>query len=168
MAIFRIISSGNPGAESAALDAAIRFGVPYTGYTSQGSLMPGDRPSGRYRLDAQPFVDGMLLMEANLAKADGLLIFAAKPFPGRIERLITRVKKENIPCMEVDFASFAPSQAAFHIDTWAARHRLAQIYITGSEFREDPLIYQKVHEAMTGYFMLAHHASRPVSERTPH
>ena len=168
MTINRIISSGNPGAESAALDAAIRFGIPYTGYTNQGSLMPGDRPPGRYRLDERPFVDPMLLMEANLAKAEGLLIFATKPFPERIGRLITLSRKVDIPCMEVDFASFAPHQAAFRIDAWVTRHRLSQVYVTGSEIREDPRIYRKVHEAMTGFFMLIHRASAPPSQSTLH
>ena len=44
MPITRIISSGTLGAESAALDAAIRFRIPYGGYTNQGALVPGDQP----------------------------------------------------------------------------------------------------------------------------
>jgi hypothetical protein len=168
MTIHRIISSGNPGAESAALDVAIRFGIPYTGYTSQGSLMPGDRPPGRYRLDERPFVNAMLLMEANLAKADGLLIFAGSPIPERIDRLRAQAGETATPCLHMDTAITAPSRAAFRIEAWVSRHRITQIYITGSEIREDPRIYRKVHEAMTAFFMLIHGASAPHSQRTVH
>ena len=168
MPITRIISSGTLGAESAALDAAIRFRIPYGGYTNQGSLIPGDRPTGRYRLDERPYVDPQLLMKANLERADGLLIFSNGPYSERICRLMTYVREVDTPCLHVDFAAGAVHEAAFRISSWATAHRLSRLFVTGSTIQEDRHIYPLVHEALIACFMLAQDTSTPPSERTVH
>lgn len=168
MPISRIISSGTLGAESAALDAAIRFRIPYGGFTNQGSLVPGDRPAGRYRLDERPYVDPMLLMRANLERADGLVVFSNGPYPNRIVPLLALVREAETPFLHIDFTAVTPHEAAFRIDAWVAAHDLSQVFITGSEIREDRLIYQRVYEAMNGFLMLMQDASKPSAQRTLH
>ena len=168
MPITRIISSGTLGAESAALDAAIRFRIPYGGYTNQGALVPGDRPAGRYRLDERPYVDAMLLMRANLERAGGLIIFSNGPYPDRIAPLMALAREADTPCLHVDFAVLTPHDAAFRIDAWVAAHALSEVFITGSEIREDRQIYQRVHDALTAFFMLIQDASTPLAKRTLH
>ncbi len=168
MPSMRIISSGTLGAESAALDAAIRFHIPYGGYTNQGSLVPGDRPTGRYRLDERPYVAPMLLMRANLERADGLVIFSSGPYPDRIGPLMALAREARTPCLHVDFAALTPPEAAFRIDAWIDEHKLTQVFITGSEIREDRQIYQRVHEALIGFFMLIQGKSTPLAKRTLH
>jgi hypothetical protein len=164
----RIISSGILGAESAALDAAIRCHIPYGGFTNQGSLIPGDRPNGRYRLDERPYVAPMLLMRANLDRADGLVIFSSGPYPDRIVPLVTLAREARTPCLHVDFAVLTPHEAAFRIDAWIDEHKLTQVFITGSEIREDRQIYPRVHEALIGFFMLIQGKSTPRAKRTLH
>jgi len=168
MPITRIISSGTPGAESAALDAAIRFRIPYGGYTNQGSLVPGDRPSGRYRLDERPYVEPLLLMRANLEQADGLVIFSSGPYSDRIGRLTPFAREGQIPCLHVDFAELTPNDTAFRIEAWVSSHNLSRLFITGSAIQEDRHIYQRVHEALTGFFLLVQDASTPLAQRTLH
>jgi hypothetical protein len=168
MPITCIISSGILGTESAALDAAIRFQIPYEGYTNQGALLPGDRPAGRYRLDERPYVDPMLLMRANLQRADGLVIFSNGPCPERIGLLRDDAREGEIPCLHVDFASLTPQNAAFRMDVWVAAHNLSRLFITGPEIREDRRIYQCVHDTMSGFFMLLQDASMPLAQRTLH
>jgi hypothetical protein len=168
MRITRIISSGTAGAESAALDAAIRFRIPYGGFTTQGSLIPGDRPAARYRLDERPFVDPMLLMRGNLERADGLLVFTTGPLPGRIDRLMDHVRGKAYPCLHMDFALHTPHQAAFRIDAWATAHHVSEVCITGTAIREDRRIYRQVHDAMTAFFLLTADAATPRPERILH
>jgi hypothetical protein len=168
MPITRVISSGTLGAESAALDAAIRFRIPYGGYTNQGSLVPGDRPPGRYRLDERPYVDPVLVMRANLERADGLWIFSSGPYPNRFGLLMDDARERELPCLHIDFATLTPPEAVFHIDAWTAVHDLSEVFITGSDIREDRLIYERVHDALTAFFMLIQDTSTPLSERTLH
>ena len=168
MPITRIISSGTAGAESAALDAAIRFRIPYGGFTTQGSLIAGDRPPARYRLDERPFVDPMLLMQGNLERADGLLVFTTGPLPGRMVRLMDHVLGEAYPCLHADFALHTPHQTAFRIDDWAAAHHVSQLCVTGTAILEDRRIYRQVHDALTAFFLLTADAATPHPERTLH
>ena len=155
MSVTRIISSGIPGAETAALDAAIRFRVPYQGYTNQGSLMSGDRPAGRYQLEERPFVHPFLLLEANLAGADGMLLFSSGPLPLHLKRLEAAPHLPRRPALHIDFDTMSPRQAAFRIASWVREHDLACLLVTGTALREDKDIYQRVHTAMTALFMLA-------------
>lgn len=154
MGIARIISSGTPGAESAALDAAIRFRMPYEGYTHQGALIPGDRPAGRYRLEERPFVPRTLLLEANLARADGVVLFSSGPLPHPLRRLATRCGRLGRPCLHIDFNTILPEQAAFRIAAWAQRYELAGLLVSGTDLREDNTIYQRVQATMNAMFML--------------
>ena len=136
MGITRIIASGIPGAESAALDAAIRFCMPYGGFTNQGALLPGDRPAGRYRL----------------AQSDGLMTFFRGGLPDPIERLLSSGPQR--PCLHIDAASLEPHDAAILMDRWIADHAVAVLCVTGASLLEDRRIYPYVHDALTGFFLL--------------
>ena len=159
MTVNQIISSGVPGAESAALDVAIRFNVRYGGYTSQGSLIAGDRLPGRYRLDERPFVNPVVLMRANLERSDGLLVFSLGPVPRSMVHLMPFVDEQNHPHLHIDFAMCRPEQAAFQIDAWVASDQISRLFISGSSIREDKLIYQRVSDALTCFFMLGMNAA---------
>ncbi len=165
MTVSQIISSGLPGTESAALDVAIRFNIPYSGYTNQGSLLPGDRPRGRYSLIEKPFVHPMIVMQANLEMAESLLIFSNGSPPARIQQLLSIVNEKNYPCLGIDFAVQQPHQATFEIAEWMAENRLSRLFVTGSSLQEDVSIYQSVNDTLTQLFMLT---NIPASPSVPH
>lgn len=168
MSILKIISSGTLGTESAALDVAIRFKVSYGGYTNQGSLIPGDRPVGRYTLDEKPFVNPMVLLRANLEQSDGILIFSNGPVPPNVIPILPHVFDHNHPHLHVDFSAVEPQPAAFRIGTWVATHSLSRLLITGASIQEDPRIYQQVHDTLTSFFMLGTDPPMPLSDHTLH
>lgn len=167
MAITQIISSGTLGAESAALDVAIRFNIAYGGYTNQGSLIAGDRPRGRYTLDEKPFVNPALLLKANRGRADGVLIFSNGPMPHRLTPILS--DRETLPpCLHIDFSLVKPHPAAFRIGTWVSTNALTSLFITGSDIQEDRGIYQQVHDALTRFFMLGQESPMPHAGHTLH
>jgi len=168
MAIMKIISSGTPGAESAALDVAIRFHIPYGGYTNQGSLIPGDRPAGRYTLDEKPFVNPMVLLRANMDQADGILVFSSSTMPWQINQIQPYVNEQNYPYLHIDFSEVEPHPAAFRIGTWVAKNALRRLFITGASIHEDRGIYQRAHDALTSFFMLGNDPPMSPSKPTLH
>ncbi len=167
MSNIRIISSGNLGAESAALDAAIRFNIPYGGFTSRGALVPGDRPTGRYRLDERPFVHPMLLLKANIARAEGILLFSGGELPPRLESIKREAQAQRQPCLHVDFAAATPDKAAFRIAAWIQENNLASLCVSGTDLREDHSIYPSVHDTMSALFLLGSNAA-PTPGETLH
>ena len=168
MTIRKIISSGTPGAESAALDVAIRFHVSYGGYTNMGSLIPGDRPAGRYTLDEKPFVNPNVLIRANMEQADGLLVFSIRTMPRQINQILPYVNEQNYPYLHIDFSEVKPHPAAFRIGTWVVTHALRRLFITGASIHEDRGIYQRAHDALTSFFMLGSEPPMPPSNPTLH
>ena len=168
MAILKIISSGTLGAESAALDVAIRFNIAYGGYTNQGSLIAGDRPPGRYTLDEKPFVNPALLLKANRDRADGILIFSNGPIPHRLTPILPDRDAQEKPCLHIDFTVVTPHPAAFRIGRWVSRNALSSLFITGPDIQEDRGIYQCVHDALTCFFMLGQKSPMPHAGHTIH
>lgn len=168
MAITKIISSGILGAESAALDVAIRFNVSYGGYTNQGALMPGDRPAGRYTLDEKPFVNPMVLLRANLERSDGILVFSSGPVPPNVSPILPYLFDRQHPYLHIDFAIVKPHPAAFRINTWVATHAISHLFITGASIHEDRQIYQLVQDALTSFFLLGSDPQIPPSDHTLH
>jgi hypothetical protein len=168
MAITKIISSGTLGAESAALDVAIRFNIAYGGYTNQGSLIAGDRPPGRYTLDEKPFVNPALLLKANRDRADGILVFSNGPMPHRLTPILPDRDTQAPPCLHIDFTAIKPNPAAFRIGTWVSTNALTSLFITGPDIQEDRRIYQYVHDALTRFFMLGHESPMPHAGHTLH
>ena len=164
MGITRIVASGVPGAESAALDAAIRFRVPYGGITNQGALLPGDRPAGRYRLEQRPYVDTLLVLKANIAQSDGLLTFFRGGVPDPIDRLLSSGPKR--PCLHIEAASVESHEVPFRLDRFATDHAVAVLCVTGASLLEDRRIYPYVHDALTGFFLLT--GAMPPSQPTLH
>lgn len=167
MALRRIISSGLPGAESAALDVAIRFRIPHGGFTPHGSLLPGDRPAGRYRLEARPFVHPALLLRANIEQSEGILILSSVQLPRHLERLESGSPAQGRPRLHIDFRTVQPEQAAFRIAAWLNDHNIERLLVTGTGLREDKGIYPKTHAAMTALLMLGTTAGG-ASEERPH
>ena len=168
MAITKIISSGTLGAESAALDVAIRFNIAYGGYTNQGSLIAGDRPPGRYTLDEKPFVNPALLLKANRDRADGILVFSNGPMPHRLTPILPDRDAQTPPCLHIDFTAIKPHPAAFRIGTWVSTNALSSLFITGPDIQEDRRIYQYVHDALTRFFMLGQESPMPHAGHTIH
>lgn len=168
MAITKIISSGTLGAESAALDVAIRFNIAYGGYTNQGSLIAGDRPPSRYTLDEKPFVNPALLLKANRDRADGILVFSNGPIPRRLTQILQDADAQEQSCLHIDFTAVKPHPAAFRIGTWVSTNALSSLFITGPDIREDRRIYQHVHDALTRFFMLGQESPTPYSGHTIH
>jgi hypothetical protein len=116
--------------------------------------MSGDRPAGRYQLEERPFVHPILLLEANLARADGLLLFSSGPLPFHLTRLEAAPRLPRRPALHIDFDTMSPRQAAFRIAAWVRQHDLDCLLVTGTALRDDKGIYQRVHTAMTALFML--------------
>ena len=78
MTITKIISSGTAGAESAALDVAIRLKIPYGGYTLTSAMLDPHPLRRRFKLWEKPFDSPRAKDEANLLSADATLMRPTK------------------------------------------------------------------------------------------
>lgn len=154
MTIKKIISSGALGAESAALDIAIRLKIPYGGYAISSPVLEIERRRHRYRLTRKPFQDPQSKDAANLQTAEGTLIFSHGILTDFLDYIQTYSQTHAHPCLHIDLAQSPPLNAAFQIDRWARRHTIETIFVTGTTMLEDGLIYQATYNALYSFLMI--------------
>jgi hypothetical protein len=165
MIITKIIAAGAFGAESAALDVAIRLKIPYEGYTGEHSMLDGSRVFKRYKnLWEQPFDTLQQILEANLHISNGTLVFTRGAPSEDLSSLIQYANKYDHPCLHIDFDKTTPLQASFKINVWCQRNLVSKLLVTGSV--EDEGIYEAVSECMRRALMLGKEAY-PILEHPP-
>jgi hypothetical protein len=162
--ITKIISSGAFGAESAALDVAIRLKIPYEGYTSERSLLDSSVAVKRYRLWDQPFDSVKELLEANLNISNGTLVFTNGEPNDNLRGLINYAETYDHPCLHINFNRTTPLQGAFKINVWCKRDLITNLHVAGSVAAKG--IYEKVSECMYSALMLGK-ADYPILDQPP-
>jgi hypothetical protein len=154
MPITKIISSGASGAESAALDIAIRLKIPYGGYAMESSMLDSYRATRRYKLWEKEFRSSRSKDEANLHIADATLIFTHGELNRDLWFIDDYAVSHGHPSYHVDFDESDPLQAAFHISIWVDKHSPASLFVTGSKEKEDARIYQATFDSLFSFLML--------------
>ncbi len=102
MKIAKVISGGQTGADRAALDAAISWGVPHGGWCPKGRLAEDGPISEKYHLRETKAEDYAIRTRANVEVADLTLIFSHGPLTGG--SLLTQQFAEELqkPCVHID------------------------------------------------------------------
>lgn len=154
MDIKKIISGGSLGAESAALDVAIRLKIPYGGFTFEDSLIDAARQSRRYHLDEKRFGSPREKSKANLSIADGALIFTHGSPGADLQFTMACAAADRRPLLHIDLAATPSIRAAVGIHRWARRHGVAVLFVTGSVLDDDAGIYRKTYNVLFRSLML--------------
>ena len=74
--IEKIISSGNPGAEQAALDASIKLGIAYGGWVPKEGHGTVGPDADKYNLVEMPTANPTEILKKNIRESDGTLILS--------------------------------------------------------------------------------------------
>jgi predicted Rossmann-fold nucleotide-binding protein len=72
----KIISGGQTGADRAALDFAIKHGMPHGGWCPQGRIAEDGPIDAKYQLHETPSADYVQRTEWNVRDSDGTVIFS--------------------------------------------------------------------------------------------
>ena len=89
--IKKIISGGQTGADRAALDSAIKLGIPHGGWIPKGRITENGPLPEKYQLQEMPTISYPRRTEQNVIDSDGTLIVARGKLisPGRLTCLST-------------------------------------------------------------------------------
>jgi len=161
-----MISSGTAGAESAALDVALRLKIPYDGYTSASALLDRHPMGRRYKLREEAFDSPRGSDEANVRLADATLIFTRGELRGGPARIDTYALSQGKPCFHVDLNVMEPLQAAFHVRIWTDKYTPERLFVTGDPEGDDTRIYQAVYDTLFSFLMLGRD-TYPEQEQIP-
>ena len=98
----KIISGGQTGVDRAALDAAVRLGIPHGGWLPQGRLTEDGCLPGHYNLEEMPTDSYRKRTEKNVMASDGTLIISRGSPTGGTDYTRIQVLRQGKQLLGID------------------------------------------------------------------
>ena len=146
--IRKIISGGQTGADRAALDAAIKLGIPHGGWIPRGRIAEDGPLPAIYRLDEMPTESYAARTEQNVIDSDGTLIIAGGKLTGGTDLSREMALRHKKQLLGIDLTLTDHSKAASLIASWINLRRIAVLNVAGPRASEEPGIYEHVRQIL--------------------
>lgn len=138
----KIISGGQTGADRAALDAAMRLGIPHGGWIPKGRIAEDGPLAATYRLSEMPTNSYAERTEKNVMESDGTLIISHGAPTGGTEYTRKMVLKHGKQMLHIDPNLHGSlMDAASLVKDWIAIHNIETLNVAGPRASKDPRIY---------------------------
>jgi hypothetical protein len=138
----KIFSGGQTGVDRAALDFAIRHGIPHGGWCPLGRLAEDGPIPRRYHLRQTPTSDYAERTERNLTEADGTLILHRGPLIGGTLLTENLCRQKRIPVLLIDLSD-PPKNARIEFWRWLKNHKIRTLNVAGPRESKTPGIYAR-------------------------
>jgi hypothetical protein len=129
--IKKIISGGLNVSDQAALDAAIRLGVPHGGYIPWGRMTEIGTLSAKYKIQELNTDNHLDCIEKNVKESKGTLIISA----GNLNDDAEHARKMTLKCSHqifiVDLELTPSFEAATLVNDWIQMHNIDVLYVIG-------------------------------------
>jgi len=148
--IKKIISGGQTGVDRAALDTAIRLGIPHGGYLPKGRLAEDGPLPDRYQLQEMPTEEYPARTEKNVIASDGTLIISRGSPTGGTDYTRKMALKHGKQLLHIDLSlGQRASDAGSLISSWAEINRIETLNVAGPRASNDPAIYTDTVNILT-------------------
>ncbi len=152
--IKKIISGGQTGADQAAIDLAIKLGIPYGGWLPKGRKTEKGPLPDKYLLQELPDRSYSKRTYKNVIASDGTLILSHGKLSGGSELTRITAKKNDRPCLHIDLNKTIAFKAAEQIKNWIETYKIEVLNIAGPRESNDPKIYKAVCDILETVFHL--------------
>lgn len=163
--LFKIISGGQTGADRAALDAALKFDVPYGGWLPKGRLAEDGPLDLRYSLKEMPTDSYSARTEQNVVDSDGTVIFSHGKPTGGTDYTREMALKHGKQLLSIDLNLTATHDAASLIVSWIQMRRIKILNVAGPRASEDAGIYNDVFRILAMVIQLQKQAQDPSADK---
>ena len=137
----KIISGGQTGADRAALDVALKFNIPHSGWLPKGRKAEDGPLPDKYKLREMPTRSYPARTEKNIQDSDGTLIISHGKLTGGSAHTRKMAMKHGKPWYHADLNKLPTFQAAIIIYDWISKNGIEALNVAGSRASKDPLIY---------------------------
>jgi len=144
----KIVSGGQTGADRAALDVAIRLGIPHGGWIPKGRITEAGFLPSKYRMKEMPTASYALRTEQNVIDSDGTLIISRGKLTGGSALTAKYAAKHDRSCRHIDLNAKPHLEAALNIAAWVMKNRIEILNIAGPRASKDPGIYDAVSDVL--------------------
>ena len=139
--IQKIISGGQTGADRAALDFAIKHGIPHAGWVPKGRKTEDGTLPEKYHLQEMPTGEYSERTQKNIIDSDGTLIVSHGRLTGGSALTRELAKRHNRPCLHVDMETTNINDAANKVRKWIDMKHIRVLNVAGPRASKDPKIY---------------------------
>jgi Circularly permutated YpsA SLOG family len=151
MALRKIVSGGQTGADRAALDAARTWGIPVSGWV----------PAGREAEDGKIPAEFVELMEAgsgrpeertalNVRDSDGTLILSHGGLTGGSQFTLEVAEELKKPVLHLDLDQVSLKSAVHEALRWLRSNGIESLNVAGPRASEDPRSYAVTFAVISG------------------
>ena len=134
----KIISGGQTGVDQAALDVAIKLGIPHGGWIPKGRLTENGPLKDKYQLQEMDSTNYNKRTEQNVIDSKGTLILSCGKPTGNLDfaREMTLKHRHQLLGIDLDLTNFI--EAASLVHDWIQLRRIDALYVTGSGAAVNP------------------------------
>lgn len=154
MVIKKIVSGGQTGADRAALDVAMNFGIPHGGWVPMSRRAEDGMILDKYEMQEMPTSEYDDRTERNVIDSDGTLIISHGSLKGGAHLTFDLAAKQGRPCLHIDLTKTNSYRAAELIVQWLGRHEIETLNVAGPRASQDPEIYGATKSILTSVFHL--------------
>lgn len=146
--IRKIITSGQSGVESAALDIAVKLGIKCGGWAAKSRRLPDDPSLDQYGIQEVAAIGFHEAVERNVTEAQGTLVVSCGKRSEESRFAVQMALKHQRQLLHVDLHQHSAFESASLINSWIFLQMIHTIYITGSTTEMDPTIYQRTRKIL--------------------
>ncbi|MCF8025325.1 MAG: putative molybdenum carrier protein [Desulfobacteraceae bacterium] len=141
MKIKKIVSGAQTGADRAALDFAIEYGIEHGGWVPEGRMAEDGPVPSHYLVRELPGGDYVQRTEKNVEDSDGTLIVSRGELTGGSLLTWQMAEKHAKPCLHVNLGSVIVFDAAIDVYEWLTAHGIEVLNVAGPRASKDQGIY---------------------------
>jgi len=166
--IKKIISGGQTGADRAALDAAMKLGIPHGGWIPKGRLTENGPLPEKYNLTEMPVASYPLRTEQNVIDSNGTLIISHGGLTEGSDYTRKMALKHKRPWLHINLNKTPAFKAANLIKSWIEENTIEILNVAGPRESKDNLIYQDVSKLIETIYYLELIENRPPESQPLH
>ena len=152
--IEKIISGGQTGADRAALDVAIKLGIPYGGWVPRGKITEEGSLPEKYQMQEMPTESYAARTEQNVIDSDGTLIICRGKPTGGSDYTREMALKHKKQLLHIDLNLTTSFDAASLVSSWIKLHQLKILNVAGPRASKDPNVYVDVFRILEWAFKI--------------
>ena len=150
--IKKIISGGLPGIELAALDAAIKLGIPHKGWTYRRRKTGADASTEQYNVREIVNPSYFERLEKNIIDSEGTVILTYGQLIRGSVATMDLANKHNKPCLLLELNECTLNHAISSIRKWMDKHEIDEIFFTGSKPIAAPNLHEEIIQIIEGIY----------------
>jgi hypothetical protein len=151
----KVISGGQTGADQAALDVAIKLGIPHGGWIPKGRRTEDGVLPDKYQLIEMQDSSYAKRTEKNVIEADGTLILSHGRLVGGSDYTRKMALKHNRVWLHLDLTKIAAFEASQRITSWLFQNNIEVLNVAGPRASTDPKIYKATMDILEAVYFLS-------------